>query len=487
MKTGSSSKFIGNDSYTLMLPEVEKVRDCIAGEFFVKQKGSEYLPHPSSVDKTSPEQRMRYKMFIDNAEFDEFPDSTERVMIGKLKLDDIQIELPQKISYLESDSDGDGLSLNGLAELCCRNALEVKWMFLLADYQGLSDLDVHSLSIQELEQANPRATIKQYTRENILDWSFSRIGGKMQLTYILLRECSIQTDPESMTEEKVYSWLKLAIDDDGYYQQKYVSAVKDGEITEGEKNYPAVNGSTLDYIPGVFASDEEMPVGKLPEKLGFLNSICDLALARYRTNARYKESLDGLQPMINIYGVDDSDWETYKEINKRNYAAVGVSSPNIWPSETTKVEILNSNAAFDPWEREFDKNTKTVRALGGVFKTDITTQRTATEIINESENQLAVLYPMVDSVEEAVKTAIWYCGIFEGIYKPEGDVPEDIIFEMPRDFAATKLSVEEVKALADLFMAGLMPKEELIKIFELGGWTISKTEDLLTQLNEGFM
>lgn len=486
MSSNSSEKFTGNDDYQLMIEEVEKVRDCVAGQFFVKLKGEEYLPHPSAVDKTSQEQRMRYKQYIDNAEFDEFTDNTERVMIGKLKVDDTEVDIPEKLSYLIEDCDNDGLPLTGLIESSCKNALEVKWHLLLSDYQGLSDLDVDSLTIADLERANPRATIKQYTRENVIDWAFSRVGGKMQMTYALLRESSKQTDPETMSEIDVTSWLKLGIDEVGYYQQKYVYGAAKGEQIEGEKNYVSVNGKALQYIPVAIASDEELPSGTLPLKLGFLDNIANLALARYRTNAKYKEALDGLQPMINIYGVDESDWEEYKTINGRTYAAVGVSSPNVWPSPDTKVEMLNANAAFEPWEREFEKNTKTVQALGGVFKTDVAVQRTATEIISEVENQVAVLDPLVNSVARAVQLSVWYCGVFEGIFTPDNMSQMDQVnIEMPKDFATTRLSPEEVASIRDTYLAGLYSKEEAVRLLVMGGRSTVDAEALLGQLDEG--
>lgn len=484
MRIGQNSKFRGSEDYQIMLPEMVKVRDCMGGAFFVKNKGSLYLPHPSSVDVKSPSQIERYNVFIKNAEYDDFPAVTESVYLGKLKLDDVQANLDSRLEYLIEDCDGDGLSLNGLAESCASNNLRFAYHFLLTDFNGLSDLDIQSLSIDEYRAVNPRATIKQYSRDNVLDYNFNRVNGKMQLTYILLQEEQRITDVESMTEEVITSWLKLGIDESGYYQQKYVSTKKPDELDEGVKNYILVGGKPLQYIPGVFASEREIQGGKLPMKLGYLSQLCDLALSRYRTNACYKEAMQGLQSVVNIYGVGEQEWEEFELVNKRDFVGVGVNTPNIFSNPNVRMEILDTNAAFEPWHQEFEKNTQTVRALGGTFKTDIATQRTATEIINEAENQLAILTPMVDSIEEAIKTCIWYAGVFEGVYSVDTFDLNAIEFTMPRDFATTKLTTEEVNTIQNLFLSGLLSKEEVLKILEIGGWTVSSAEELLTQLTE---
>lgn len=471
-------------NYTQMSPYLELVRDSIRGAPFVKMKGKTYLPHPSAVDASSNEQKDRYKAYKAAAEFNEFPGHTLKTMLGKLKLDSINAELDPAIDYLIDDVDGDGLTLSGLCESLASNNLQAKWHVLVADYAGLSDVAIDDVSIEDLEEQNPRASIKQYSRENVIDWHFSRINGKMQLTYILLREVGEEFQPESTARDTIKSYLALGIDEDGYYQQKIVDSEKGSNI-EGEKNHPKVNGKTLDFLPVSVVADEEIENNQMPLPLGFLSPICDLSISRYQVSADYKESLKGLQPMINVYGVNNSDWKQFKEINGREYVAVGVSCPNVWPGKETKVEFASSNATLEPYLSYFNKNTEEVRALGGVFKTDVQTQRTATEVINESEQQLSILEPLTNSIENGIKEQIFYCGMFEGIYQPENrtQAMKDIEFTMPRDYAVTKLSVEEAKEYREQYLSGLLPKEEYLKVLEVGGWTISKAEELVKQLD----
>ena len=120
-----------------------------------------------------------------------------------------------------------------------------------------------------------------------------------------------------------------------------------------------------------------------------------------------------------MYGINAQEWETFKEVNGRDYVASGAKTPNIWPNEAAKMDILESQQSLKQFEDYFTRNEKKVRALGGVFDTDKSGMRTATEVINEAEGQSAILTPTVSSIEAAMRRMVMYCGMFEGIFTPD--------------------------------------------------------------------
>jgi len=400
-----------------------------------------------------------------------------------MKVSDTYIELPEKLEYLRNNSDNDGLSINGAITSTAENLLQVKWHILLADYQGLSELQAHDVSISDLEKLNPRATIKQYSRENVIDWDFERVNGAMQLTYILLREISSKLDQESMTRKKTTAYLKLGIDEQGYYQQKIVESEMGGS-SEGEKNYVKINNVNMQFIPVEIVVDTEIQGGYMPLKAGYLTAISNLALSRYRVSAVYKEGLYALLPTMNVFGMDSTNYDTFKEVNGRSYLASGVFTPNFLPSIDMKVELVESSLSLTQFQEFFDRNEKLVKAEGGTFKTDGAVQRTATEIVAEGEQQNNTLEPMVSSIEESMARVIAYCGLFEGIYTIEQaqSMPEDIIVKMNRQFAVSKLSVEEVKELRESVSAGLLTKKVFLELLAQGGWDIGEVGELLNDL-----
>lgn len=472
-----------NDSYNLTLPLITQIRDIIKGSPFVKGKGELYLKHPSSVDNDAS----RYSEYLDGAEFDDFTSNTERVMLGRMKLDDASFEPDSAVGYLVSDVDKDGLSMRGLLESCAKNVLEVKWHLLLADYKGLSTSDLETVSIQDIKDANPRAVIKQYARENVLDWAYERINGAMQLTYLLLCESGEEVDDKGVKSE-VAVYLRLGIDENGYYQQKRTSKQLQGSSGDwGDKNYILVGGKYLQFIPASIACDEELTSGELPEAMGFLYPIGDLAMYRYRVSADYKECLKTLKPTLHVTGVSDNDWETFKNVNGRDYVASGAFTPNIWPSENTNFQLLESAQSLEQFVKYFEDNKDKVRALGGVFKTDSSVQRTATEILTEAETLTSILRPIADNIETAIKEQVAYCAMFEGVTSQDNTMQYagDVELMLNREFAIAKLTVEEVKVLLDVFMSGLLPRDEFLKLLEVGGWTKSSAEDLLQRIEDG--
>lgn len=477
----SETTINAHDDYSLMYDNIIQIRDVIKGSPFIKDKGTTYLEHPSSVDKDP----QRYREFISGAEFDEFTGNTERVMIGRMKLDDAKFEPDSRLSYLQNDVDGDGLSMRGLIESCCSNVMEVKWHVLLSDYKGFTSAPLDAVSMQDIQDAKQRATIKQYARESLLDWGFSRINGVYQVDYMVLCESCLVRDPESGDKSTIESYLKLAIDDIGYYQQKQTSSLL-SENGWGEKHYILVGGKNLKFIPVSIVCDEEFAAGCLPQQLGFLSAIGDLALYRYRVSAKYKEALAALVPTMHVTGVSNTDWEIFKEVNGRSYVSSGAFDPNIWPSENTKFQLIESKQSLQQFIDYFEDNKNKVRAAGGVFKTDNTVQRTATEVLTEAETTTSILRPIADNVESAVVEQVAYCAMFEGlvsqddVYKYTGEVE----LALSKEFAINKLSVEEVKVLLDVYMTGLLPKDEFLTILEMGGWTNSSAEDLLKRIEE---
>lgn len=479
-----------NPEYAATIDEVEAVRDALMGEMYVKAKGQRYLPPRSMIDTTSQEALQRYERYLMDAEFEEIPAQTLISLQGKLQTENTVLEFPQRIEYLISDVDKDGLSFYGMLNEVCGEVLAMKWTLLLADYQGLSDLDIENVSVADLEQANPRATIKQYSRENVLDWRFERINGVMQLTYAKLRETGYQAnrgDDTRTSQTRVSSYLVLALDEDGnYYQRKFVRNSKNSGYIEGDRSYVTVNGAPLRWIPAIIVSDNEYQSGKIPMQMGYLSGIISLTYYRYRLNADYKEAMAYLPPTTHIKGITNTGWEQFKQINGRDYVATGAGAVNVWPGEAD-VQVIGANTQLEGYERYLANNEKRIRALGGVFPTDDLRQRTATEVATESKNQADRLNPLVASVEAATTKIVSYCAMFEGLTSPETVeqfASDNIVIKMPREFAASKLTSQEVESIAKLYDRGLLPRSVMFDLLEQGGVIDSAADTLEALENE---
>ena len=482
-RNSKAIKAITHPDYDDTIHHLTMVRDCVEGEKAVKDKGYLYLPHPSQIDSSSNEQLIRYREFKAGAEFDSFTDDTRREMIGKMRVSDSNIELPQSLEYLEYNSDGDGVPLRGAIELAINNVLQVKWHVLVADVQNAPET-LEGLSRADVEGLGTRTTIKQYSRENVVNWNFSRINGVMQLSYIKLLELSEDFDASTGQRKPIESYLILALDDEGNYYQQVERYTGESKETLAE-TYPRIDGNPLKWLPVVIFSDEELQAGCLPKQAGYLSSIASASLDRYRVSAHYKETQRNMAPTIMNKGWQEGDADIFKQNNGgRSYIATGAGAVNNLPNNV-EPSVLSCATEMTDFHWYFEQNEKKIRNLGGSANTQGVTM-TATEADINASKQNALLQTVADNAERAFKNIVLYCGMFEGLYSA-GDIEsnvEDILIELPRDFATPKLTVEEVRVLLDGRLQGAFTTEQVLEKLSSGGWFKDDVQALIASLEE---
>ena len=468
----------------LMLSEVVKIRDCVKGSPFVKAKGLVYLPHPSALDTTSPEALLRYDQYKSHAKFQGIPAQTLKTWTGKVDASKTMVELPERIAYLENDVDGDGLSIYDGISQTLANVLSVKWHVLVDDYQGLSDVDLKSLSRADLAAIKPRATVKQYTRENVIYWHFDRVNGKMQLAYIMLLETGLEFNDSNLTNHVVESYLILALDENGeYYQQKIVRST-DG-LLEGERSPMLVGNEPLKWLPVRVVIDEPMQAGAMPMELGYLAPICDLTLQNYVISADKMETLNAGKPTLNYYGVDEMAWEQFKAVNGRDYVAVGLAV-NLW-SKDVQAEYVSAQNDITGYTSTMQENNDEMRALGASFPTDSTVDKTATEAEIDSAEQVSRLTVAAQCVEDAWRFMALCCGMFEGLWSQDAIEQnlDSIVIDMNKEFSKREMSPQKAQQVLAAIAQGVISQAEGLKIFVKGGWTVSEYEELIARQDSG--
>ena len=471
-----------HEDYKDTIKAVEQVRDCVEGAPRVKKRKATYLPSPSQVDPSTTNQR--YLDYILNAEFDNDTDDTRRELIGKMRLDDAIIELPDKLNVMVDDIDNDGTGMKASMELAINNILQVKFQLLVADYQGLSGVDLESLSLADAKELDPRTTVKQYTRENIVNWHFTRTDGAMQLSWVMLLERGSTFNSDSFVREDVESYLILGIDDTGYYQQKITYGGSKAAKT-GDREYITVNGKSLKFIPCEIVADEELEAGSLPRAMGYLYNISEKVLQRYRLSALYKECMKALQPTTYTKGWRTGDKELFEEVNGRSNVESGPYSMNGLPSNV-EVSIESAQNDLRAFEHYIAQSKKQVSEMGGKSGAQ-SSNMTATEANIIASDQNALLDTVATSAENGFTKVLGYCAMFEGLVTPEEvHQYEGVVVSLPRDFGTPKMSVEEVKVLLELRTAGARTMEQVVTQLADGGWDYQDAQDTINELeNDG--
>lgn len=458
------------------------VRDCVEGSPTIKREKLIYVPNPIiGQDLTDEKARREYYDYVNDAEFDSDTDQTRRTLLGKMRFEKSTIELPEKIAGLVQDVDGDGTSLTAMMQSATDNVLQTKYTALVADYSGLGSVDLESVSIADAREVKPRALVKQYTRECICNWAFSRIDGKMQLTWVDLVEYGTEFDEGTKTHTPIESHLELGIDEIGYYQKKVVYG-KSGK-DEGEKSYVTVAGKNLKWIPIQFYADEKLQAGTLPIQAGFLYNVADLVLHKFRMSADYKLVLKALIPTIFSNGWKNGDGELFETLNGRKHFVSGPRNINQTP-EGVSNEVLGTDDNTQAYERYIEQTNKKINSIGGISKID-SSKMTATEAEINASEQNALLSTIASSCENAFKRVISYCAMFEGLWSPDEveNKLDEIMIELPRDFARPKLTPEEVTALSDIKNNGGITRDTYVRALFKGGVVDGDPEDEIERLD----
>ena len=476
--------FSPNVQYTNASKALQAVRDCIEGEPTIKRHTTKYLKHPG-LNGESTESDARYSKYIEGAEFDGYPSSTESAMLGKMKASDADIEMPSGIEYLENNSDGDGTPMTALVEILYKNLLEAKYHILLAEMDSLASLDAESISVADLKSIDPKATIKSYTRESLIDWDYRTINGAQQLSLLILREDETVRD-SGYAITTITTYLVLGLDDEGYFQQKYINGGSGDYQADGEKLYPQVGGKNLQWIPVQIVADESFEAGSIPKGLGYLYPICSRALSGYQVSADYKEALRFMQATLFTKGWKQGDYDQFKELNGREQIEFGVGVANNMPN-SVEVEVVGLGVQSEPYERYADKNEAKARALGATFDTTPKASNvSATEAGIAESNQTAAMSSIVNNIEDALLRMSSYCGMFMGLWSAD-DVEaniDNIKIDLYNDFGKVKMSPEEVTATINTVNSGLISKDEGLKILVQGGFTVSDAETIEGQIEE---
>jgi hypothetical protein len=147
--------------------------------------------------------------------------------------------------------------------------------------------------------------------------------------------------------------------------------------------------------------------------------------------------------------------------------------------------VLSTDMAMEDYHWYFEYNEKKIRSMGGSANTQGVAM-TATEADITASKQNALLNTIADNAEQSFKRAVLYCGMFEGLYKPD-DLEsnlDDIVIQLPRDFATPKLSVDEAKVYLDMQLQGVISRDRLLEVLLNGGWLAADIDELILESSE---
>ena len=482
---------VTHPDYDATIDAVLTVRDCIEGNNAIKNgdRAEIYLPNPSDSapkgTQAALEASAAYKKYKMRAEYDGFPERTESGLLGSLNSTPaIFDDLPSEVEYLIKDSDGNNLPLSEAVEVIQSNLLTVKYHGLLADFNGVDQLDsdgnIRQLTTAESEALGFKATIKHYPRESIIDWDYGIANGKNQLRFVKLSESKSSIDPVTLRRTLIHNQLVLALDEDGLYYQQLIESAEKEEVV-GERIYPKMHNKNMDFIPFNFCVDQKNKSASVPKQLGVLYPICLKALSRYQVSADLKESMHlQAQPQRITSGWESgAQYEQFEKMNSKGHKSGSGSVMNL-PKNVT-LDLLQYNVEGDAMFEYMRENEKQVRALGGQFDTSEADNQAVGIAKLRSEETLSALTNIQTSIEESLKQLVTWCYWF---MSDKTDEPETNI-SLNKEFNKIKLTAQERQAILNEYAQGVIDHEEALRQLEKGGALTTDAETLLNRIMFG--
>lgn len=273
--------------YTTNLILWERMRDTIAGQDAIKNKGVLYLPPLNASDVEGCENKESpYTIYIDNAEFYNATSLTFEAFIGMIFRKPIRVEKGEgsDLEKLLADPllqnvDLEGTNIETFSYEVTQEVAAVGRVGILYDAPTVAEMT--ELSVNEAAAEGIRPYLKMYTAENIINWKFKNINGVRKLVLVVLKE-QVETEESQQFDHQTENQYRALIIDEG---GKYIQRVFDdsGAELEAEANTNiTINGVALQEIPFVCinAKSIDLDIEKPP-----LLDLANTNLSHYKKSA----------------------------------------------------------------------------------------------------------------------------------------------------------------------------------------------------------
>lgn len=418
------------------LEQYTLIDDCIAGEQRIKEKKTKYLTLPGDVTKEG--YTARYENYITRAVFYGVSGRTLEALVGKVFTRDAIVQAPGLLKLLIDDANGEGISLDQLAQKAVATVVAKGRAGIHIDYPKVQG----GASAADLQSGKIKPAIKLYQPQQITNWRKTSIGGREVLTLVVLQELYTIADDGFASKQAVqYRVLRL---NKGVYTTELwrqpQGTSRGFDVAEAESVPVDHTGKPYNEIPFRFIGPRESgsDIEKPP-----MYDLCSLNIAHYRNSADYEEAcfITG-QPTLWASGLTE-DW--VKDVLD---GTVGMGSRGVLalPPEG-QAGLLQAAPNIMPMEAMTHKERQMV-ALGAKIVEQKGVQRTATEATQDEEAESSVLSSVARNVSNCIKWAMQWAGYFVGV--PEGSID----FQLNSDFDLAALSPDERRVLLEEFAQG---------------------------------
>lgn len=459
------------DDVTALHPDYEKalptwtlVNDACAGERAVKEKEDLYLPRPNELDK-SEENKTRYKQYLKRAVYYNASGRTALSMSGLAFRRWPEIELPGSLEAIQDNVSGSGVPLIQQAQSTLMQVVKTGRCGLLVDYPRTEGPQ----SRADQQAGGMLPTISLYTETAITNWRTTKVGSRVKLSMVVLKETEEIENGFEIRIETQYRVLKL---ENGIYVQEIWRRKRNdnGGIRRNAKfeldetiTPLQGNGRPWNEIPFTFIGSRSNDTSINPAPL---EDIASLNIAHYRNSADYEESVYMVgQGQVWMSGID----ETWVKMLKDEGFYFGARTPLPLP--------VNGQAGLLQMEENtlckgaMDQKEAQMAALGARLVQAGSANAPITATQTESNDAVAhsVLSLCCDNVSMGFTQALMWAANFANA---EGEV----VFSISTEFTKI-IDAQTADVLIKAVQSGLMPESDLWAALRAAGYIDSKKSD----------
>lgn len=437
--------------YTKRKEQWEKLRDCVAGQEAIHEKGVKYLA------KLSGQSDAEYKAYKERAAFYNATGRTVDGLSGMVFRKEPIVNVPDGLKPYLDDVTLNGLSLMGFAESIVDDAITVGRAGILVDYPATPV----GVTRAQAEAANIRPFLKHYTAENIFNWKVEGRNNSQVLTQVRLWEI-VENPGDGEFDAKEEKQIRvLDLDDAGRYRQRVFIkvATPTGEkwIQKDDDIIPLKNGAPIKEIPFYFIGVKNgLPC---PEKPPLID-LANVNISHYKSTADLEHGahFTGLPTAVITGHIDATeDGQDAQEYR------IGAATAWVFPSPETKVQYLEFNGqGLEALEKRIAKKEEQMAFLGARM---LTPEKKGIESSETAQihrmGEISVLASLVGSVSETIEKAVSFMSDWAGF-------GGEIEFDLNKDFIAVPMNDRELLALLQTWQAGGIAFEDFLDNLKRG-------------------
>jgi len=398
------------------LPEV-----IIQGTQEIRSKHRKYLPQEER------ESDLSYDARLSRSVLSPYFIRIERMLAGMLIRKPIQInDTPDVIREALFDIDLGGNDISIFTYELTRKLLRYGHVGCLVDAPAL-----------ETEAGRPYWTT--YTPRDIIGWRTEKKEGRDELVQLRLAEQVLVNDGLYGVKEV----QQIRVLTPGGFEIHRKSKEKSDWVIEEEGT------TSLDYIP--FSVAYSNKVGYMESRPPMLD-IAELNLKHYQIMSDYDNILHiSAVPMLSIFGMPPSDSEI----------SAGPGEAFAMPAEARIEYIEPSGSSFTAQQDRLKEIASQINELGlaAILGQKLSAETAQSKAIDRSQSDATLLY-IAQQVQDLIDNSLRFHADYLGV--------ESGSCYVNRDFLAARLDPQEIGSLLQLYTAGTISKETLLKMLSQG-------------------